>query len=151
MSDQNVNSNRLSLIPATLFPRHSSTAEDRPASGDTDSPALDAVLNALDDDTCRTILAALDEPKSATELSEERNVSSSTVYRKLTLLRESLLVREYTEVRRDGPNATLYERDFTDVSISVSDDEFSLSVSRPQQDTEDRMATFWTAMKEEQQ
>lgn len=151
MSDQNVNSNRLSLIPAELFARSTSAAEDSQPSEDTDGPTLDAVLNALDDDTCRVLLAALDEPKSAAELGEECNVSSSTVYRKLTVLRESLLVREYTEVRRDGPNATLYERDFTDVSISVTDDEFSLSVSRPEHDTEDRMATFWSAMREEPQ
>ncbi|WP_081661628.1 winged helix-turn-helix domain-containing protein [Halopiger djelfimassiliensis] len=122
---------------------------DRWSSEEPNEPALPMVLKSLDDDKCRTILTLLDEPKSASELCEECGLSSSTVYRKLELLRESMLVREYTEVRRDGPNATLYERDFTDISISVTDDEFTIEVSRPKEDPEDRMATFWSAMKEE--
>ncbi|QGN07335.1 ArsR family transcriptional regulator [Halorhabdus sp. CBA1104] len=122
---------------------------DRWSSEELDEPGLPTVLKSLDDDKCRTILTLLAEPKSASELCEECGLSSSTVYRKLDLLRESMLVREYTEVRRDGPNVTLYERDFTDISISVTDDEFTIEVSRPEEDPEDRMATFWSAMKEE--
>ncbi|WP_084157162.1 winged helix-turn-helix domain-containing protein [Haladaptatus cibarius] len=121
----------------------------RLSSEEIDEPALPTVLKSLEDDKCRTILTLLDKPKSASELCEECALSSSSVYRKLDLLRESMLVREYTEVRRDGPNATLYERNFTDISISVTDDEFTIEVSRPKEDPEDRMATFWSAMKEE--
>ncbi|ADQ67170.1 helix-turn-helix transcriptional regulator [Halogeometricum borinquense] len=124
---------------------------DRWSSEEPDDPALPTVLKSLDDDKCRTILTLLDNPKSASELCEECDLPSSTVYRKLELLRESMLVREYTEVRRDGPNATLYERDFTDISISITDDEFTMAVSRPEEDPEDRLATFWSAMKEESQ
>ena len=122
---------------------------ERWSSEELGEPDLPTVLKSLDDDKCRTILTLLTEPKSASELCEECGLSSSTVYRKLDLLRESMLVREYTEVRRDGPNVTLYERDFTDISISVTDDEFTIEVSRPKADPEDRMATFWSAMKEE--
>jgi predicted transcriptional regulator len=122
---------------------------DRFSSDSLEEPVLSTVLQSLDDEKCRTILAQLDEPKAASDLCEECGLSSSTVYRKLELLRESMLVCEYTEVRRDGPNATLYERDFTDISISVSGDEFSIEVSRPEADPADRMATFWSAMKEE--
>ncbi|ELZ00734.1 bacterial regulatory protein, arsr family [Natrialba aegyptia DSM 13077] len=89
------------------------------------------------------------EPKSATELCKDCDLPSSTTYRKLKRLREAALVKEYTEVRRDGPNATLYERDFTDISISIDDDEFTVSVERPKEDAEDRMATFWSEMKKE--
>jgi hypothetical protein len=72
------------------------------------------------------------------------------VYRKLERLRDAALVKEYTEVRRDGPNATLYERDFTDISISINDaEEFTISIERPNEDAEDRMATFWSEMKKE--
>ena len=72
------------------------------------------------------------------------------MYRKLELLRESALVKEYTEVRRDGPNVTLYERDFSEISIGIDDTgEFSMTVTRPETDAEDRLATFWSAMKEE--
>ena len=149
MTEQNVDPNRLSLIPSKNSFRNSSPEMDRWSSEELDEPGLPTVLKSLDDDKCRTILTLLAEPKSASELCEECGLSSSTVYRKLDLLRESMLVREYTEVRRDGPNVTLYERDFTDISISVTDDEFTIEVSRPKEDPEDRMATFWSAMKEE--
>lgn len=149
MTEQNVNPNRLSLIPSKNSFRNSSTEMERWSSEELGEPDLPTVLKSLDDDKCRTILTLLTEPKSASELCEECGLSSSTVYRKLDLLRESMLVREYTEVRRDGPNVTLYERDFTDISISVTDDEFTIEVSRPKEDPEDRMATFWSAMKED--
>jgi DNA-binding transcriptional ArsR family regulator len=149
MSDGNINSNRLSLIP---LPTGStvSTEMARWSSDASDEPALSAVLQSLDDSKCRAILALLSSPKSASELCDECDLPSSTVYRKLELLRESALVREYTEVRRDGPNATLYERDFTDISISIDDsDEFTIDIDRPEEDAEDRLATFWTEMKKE--
>lgn len=149
MTEQNVDSNRLSLIPSDIFLRDSSIEMPRWSSEALDDPALQTVLKTLDDEKCRTILTLLNNPKSAGDLCEECDLSSSTVYRKLELLRESMLVREYTEVRRNGPNATLYERDFTDISISITNDEFALEVSRPEEDAEDRMATFWSAMKEE--
>nr|WP_323174646.1 hypothetical protein [Natrialba sp. PRR66] len=43
----------------------------------------------------------------------------------------------------------MYERDFTDISITIDDDEFTVSVERPKEDAEDRMATFWSEMKKE--
>lgn len=149
MSDH-VGSNRLSLIPSNADTTDGSTGMARWTADDPDDPSLPTVLRSLDDDHCRSILALLDSPKSASELRDECDLSSSTVYRKLELLRESGLVREYTEVRRDGPNVTLYERDFSEITIGVDDDGgFTMSVTRPETNAEDRLATFWSAMKEE--
>ncbi|WP_256687531.1 ArsR/SmtB family transcription factor [Halococcus qingdaonensis] len=149
MSDH-VGSNRLSLIPSNTDTTDGSTAMARLTADDPDDPSLQTVLQSLDDDHCRAILSLLDSPKSASELRDECELSSSTVYRKLELLRESGLVREYTEVRRDGPNVTLYERDFSEITIGVDDDGgFTMSVTRPETNAEDRLATFWSAMKEE--
>ncbi|GAA0472703.1 helix-turn-helix domain-containing protein [Halococcus dombrowskii] len=149
MSDH-VGSNRLSLIPSNTDTTDGSTGMARWTADDPDGPSLPTVLRSLDDDHCRAILSLLDSPKSASELRDECELSSSTVYRKLELLRESGLVREYTEVRRDGPNVTLYERDFSEITIGVDDDGgFTMSVTRPETDAEDRLATFWSAMKEE--
>jgi DNA-binding transcriptional ArsR family regulator len=151
MSDH-LGSNRLSLIPSNTNTdsADSSTEMARWTTDDLDSPSLPTVLRSLDDDHCRAILSLLDSPKSASELCEECGLSSSTVYRKLELLRESGLVREYTEVRRDGPNVTLYERDFSEITIGVDEDgEFTMAIARPETDGEDRLATFWSAMKEE--
>ncbi|ELZ79066.1 winged helix-turn-helix domain-containing protein [Haloferax larsenii] len=115
-----------------------------------DEPPVSTVLQSLEDDKCRVILEALREPKSASELQNSCELPRSTVYRKLERLSDAALVKEYTEIRRDGPNATLYERDFTDISISIDDeDEFEVTINRPTGDAEDRMAAFWSAMKDE--
>jgi len=153
MSEQHGGSNRLSLIPSNTRSTDAATEMTRLSSDEldeSDGPALPPVLESLDDSTCREILSLLDSPQSASELCEECDLSSSTVYRKLELLRESSLVREYTDVRRDGPNVTLYERDFSEISIGIDDTgEFSMTITRPESDPEDRLATFWSAMKEE--
>ena len=151
MSDH-VGSNRLSLIPSNTSADSADGATElaRWTTDDADDASLPTVLRSLDDDHCRAILALLDGPRSASELCEECELSSSTVYRKLELLRESGLVREYTEVRRDGPNVTLYERDFSEITVGVDEEGgFTMTVTRPETDAEDRLATFWSAMKEE--
>ncbi|ELY49323.1 winged helix-turn-helix domain-containing protein [Natronolimnohabitans innermongolicus] len=115
-----------------------------------DEADVSTVLRSLDDDKCRVILQSLHEPKSANTLREECGFPKSTLYRKLELLREANLVKEYTEVRRDGPNVTLYERHFSNISIGIDDsDEFTLDIDRPEESPEDRLATFWSEMKKE--
>lgn len=144
MTERNVEWDRLSLTTSRT------QTTDQVTPGDTDaSPDFPAVLRSLEDEKCRTILAALDGPTAATELCESCEMASSTVYRKLERLGEAKLIREYTEIRRNGPNATLYERDFTRIAIDIDDGEFSLSIDRPETDATDRMATFWSEMKEE--
>ncbi|WP_128477551.1 winged helix-turn-helix domain-containing protein [Halorussus pelagicus] len=148
MAGNYIDPSRLSLVPTrSNSARTAETTAERSGDGD---PPVSTVLQSLEDDKCRELLVALDEPKSANELCEECGLASSTAYRKLDRLREAALVREYTEVRRDGPNATLYERDFTEVAVTIDDDdEFSVSIDRPGDDPEDRMATFWSEMKRE--
>lgn len=152
MADEYGIQNRLSLIPRRSHTPDTATEMAR-NDDDLDEAPVSAVLASLDDEKCRAVLAALREPKSATELQGECDLASSTVYRKLEQLRESALVREYTEVRRDGPNATLYERDFTDISISIDDEEaFRVAIERPDrepEEPEDRLATFWSEMRKE--
>ncbi|UPM44234.1 winged helix-turn-helix domain-containing protein [Halocatena salina] len=145
MTEKNVEWDRLSLIPSQVEMPDTST---RTTTDDAHSD-LPTVLRSLNDEKCRTILLALDGPTSATELCESCEMASSTVYRKLERLGEAKLVREYTEIRRNGPNATLYERAFTRIAIDIDDGTFSLSVDRPETDATDRMATFWSEMKEE--
>ncbi|MFH5798617.1 helix-turn-helix domain-containing protein [Haladaptatus sp. CMAA 1911] len=150
MSEHNVDLSRLLLVPEQTETTEPSTDMNRESSDDRTSPPPSVVLRSLEDDKCRTLLTALHEPTSATALRTECDMPRSTVYRKLERLGEAGLVREYTEVRRDGPNATLYERDFTDISIGIDEnDEFTVSIERPDRDATDRMATFWTEMKKE--
>lgn len=163
---EHVDSDRLALIP---FPSSAATATE-PADPDIDSETsvdISVVLESLADDKCRAILTRLDDPKSANVLREECGFPRSTVYRKLDQLREAELVREYTDVRRDGPNATLYERDFREISIGITErssvnsqttsgeiddtEAFTATITRSPTDTnaEDRMATFFSEMKPE--
>lgn len=115
-----------------------------------DDPELPDVLAALEDDRCREILSVLSVPMAATELSDACDIPRSTVYRKIDRLSSAGLLREYTAIREDGPDATLYERAVTDITVSVdADGEFTVSIDRDEEAPEDRMATFWTEMAKE--
>lgn len=146
MNDWNVNERTLAIISSWGRMTDTSEAVD----GDDAGPALAVVLDALEDDRCREILTALGRPTSANELSDACEIPRSTVYRKIDLLSEAGLVREYTEVRDDGPDATLYERNFAGITITIDEsDEFTLSIERSGKCPDERMATFWTEMKRE--
>ena len=67
-----------------------------------ETPQLQAVLDALDDPACRTIIKELDEPMTANELADETDIPLSTLYRKIDLLTDASLVVETTEIRDDG-------------------------------------------------
>ena len=112
--------------------------------GDGGEPDLGAVLDALEDDDCRTIIEHLEEPMTAAELSDETEIPSSTMYRKLDLLSEAALVEEGTEVRPDGHHASVYVPDFETVEVSL-DDARSLPVDleRPRdRDADDRLSAM---------
>lgn len=122
--------------------------ERDPAQSD-ETPATQDVLSALDDETCRSILAELTEPMSASELSETRDIPQSTLYRKLDMLSQAALVRELIEAGPNGGRITRYERDVTDVTISVDDDDVSVSIDRPTRHADERLARMWAKMGDE--
>jgi DNA-binding transcriptional ArsR family regulator len=112
-------------------------------------PDLDAVLDALDDDDCRTIIQHLDEPMTAAELSDETDIPSSTMYRKLDLLSEAALVDEGTEVRADGHHASVYVTDFEEVRVRLEDDRsLDVAVERPT-DADERLSAMWQEVRRE--
>jgi DNA-binding transcriptional ArsR family regulator len=111
---------------------------------DEDSPAFQAVLDALDDTECRRIIKALGEPMTASEISEECDIPRSTAYRKLELLSEASLVDERVEVRSDGHHTTRYSLDFQVVHVALDDDrDLEIAVERPEQTPEERVAALW--------
>lgn len=113
-------------------------------------PATQDVLSALDDETCRSILSELTEPMTASELGETREIPQSTLYRKLDMLSRAALVREFVEVGPDGGRITRYERDVTDVTVSVEEEgEFSVSIDRPSRRANERLARLWATMGDE--
>lgn len=117
--------------------------------GDT-GPAVVDVLEALDDDACRTILAELSEPMTANDLSDSCDIPKSTLYRKLDLLSRAALVHERIEVGTDGGRTTRYERDVSAVTISIEDDDsFAVSMDRAARSADERLADLWSDMGDE--
>jgi DNA-binding transcriptional ArsR family regulator len=115
-----------------------------------DPPDLQSVLDALDDTACRTIVKHLDEPKTASEISEECDIPMSTTYRKLDLLTEASLLIEGTEIRSDGHHTTRYRVDFEHIEISLTDErKLDATVRRPSRTADERLASMWSEVREE--
>jgi DNA-binding transcriptional ArsR family regulator len=99
-----------------------------PPQPDTDADVQD-VLDALSDADCRRILADLDEPRTATEVSERCDLPRTSTYRKLSALSEAELVDEEVEVRADGNHATRYVRHVSGVLVAYDgESSFSMDV-----------------------
>jgi DNA-binding transcriptional ArsR family regulator len=122
----------------------------RDPAGVEDAPDLQVLLDALDDPDCRAIVTHLDEPMTASEISDEADIPLSTVYRKLDALTEASLLSELTEVRSDGHHTTRYNLDFDEVSLTLTEDnEFDVTVSRPARTAEERLADMWSEVRKE--
>lgn len=76
------------------------------------------IVEVLSDPDARAMYAALEEPKSASDLVEERGLSTSGVYRKLEILNEAGLIRP---VPSRGSAATSYVRAMDCVSITYDE------------------------------
>ncbi|GAA0715536.1 DNA-binding transcriptional ArsR family regulator [Halorubrum trapanicum] len=129
----------------------------RDPSRDPEPPSVDEVLDALADDAARRIVAALTEPKTASELSEECDIPLSTTYRKLEKLTDASLLSESTDIRRDGQHTTRYSVSFDAVTVSIDDGaesdadrrEFDVEFSRPERTRDERLADLWSELREE--
>jgi DNA-binding transcriptional ArsR family regulator len=129
----------------------------RDPSREPEPPSVDEVLDALADDAARRIVAALTEPKTASELSEECDIPLSTTYRKLEKLTDASLLAESTDIRRDGQHTTRYSVSFDAVTVSVDDGdegdadrrEFDVEFSRPERTRDERLADLWSELREE--
>lgn len=114
------------------------------------APDLQDVLDALDDSDCRKIIKELDQPMTASEISEEAGIPLSTAYRKLDLLSEASLLEERTEIRQGGHHTTRYLLAFEAVRIMLDDDhEFEVTISRPARTAEEQLAQLWTEVRRE--
>jgi len=115
-------------------------------------PAVADVLDALADDAAQRIVAALSEPKSASELSEECDIPLSTTYRKLEDLVDASLLSESTDIRRDGQHTTRYSVAFDEVRVSIDGDadrELAVEFERPERTRDERLADLWSELREE--
>ncbi|WP_049982740.1 helix-turn-helix domain-containing protein [Halorubrum sp. BV1] len=101
------------------------------------SPPAEPLLNALGGEANRDILSALDEPMTAAELVDTCDMSTSTTYRKLDMLRRTGLIKEHLVVDSKRGRCSVYERNVERISVSVGDDGgFDVRVERPRGNTD---------------
>jgi DNA-binding transcriptional ArsR family regulator len=118
--------------------------------GTDDTPDLQDVLDALDDEGCRRIIEALGEPKTAKQLSEACDIPLSTTYRKLELLTDAALLEERAVLQPDGHHTTEYDLAFEEVAIQLQDDRtLEVGVSRPAETKDERLETLWAEVSKE--
>ncbi|MFB6135449.1 MAG: helix-turn-helix domain-containing protein [Halobacteriaceae archaeon] len=117
---------------------------------DESAPPLQAVLDALDDPVCRTIIETLETPMTASEISDACDIPLSTTYRKLERLTEASLLDEETEIRADGHHATRYRIAFEAVEFALTESqELEATVSRPPQTADERLEQLWSEVRKE--
>ncbi len=113
-------------------------------------PDLATVAGLLDDEYARAVLAATStQPKSATEIAEECDVSVSTVYRRAQRLQEAGLVTDRDRIRSDGHHDTVYVATLAELSVRLDDGEFDVDVEcrrtadEDREDPADRLTRLW--------
>lgn len=121
----------------------------RDGASSANSPSLQAILDALDDADCRTILRETAQPMTANELSDMCEIPQSTLYRKLELLSHASLLREQDTINPQGGRTTRYERDFDNVMISMNNNKFSVTIDRPSRKADERLTDIWSRMGDE--
>jgi DNA-binding transcriptional ArsR family regulator len=116
----------------------------------TDTPQLQDVLDSLDDPACRAIIEQLEEPMTASELSEACDIPLSTTYRKLELLSNASLLEERIEVRTDNQNTTRYAIAFDEVRIGLDNDRsIEVAIKHRQRTPDQRLSALWSEVSKE--
>ncbi|MFC6906500.1 helix-turn-helix domain-containing protein [Halalkalicoccus tibetensis] len=111
-------------------------------------PGVDTVLKALYDEDCRTIVRHLEEPMTASEISERCDIPLSTTYRKLEALTEATLLEELTEIRSDGRHTARYRLRFEEVLLTLAEErELDMAIVRPSRTTDERLADLWSEVR----
>ena len=118
--------------------------------GGVETPAPQAVFDALEDGDCRRIIEELDQPRTAKELSECCELPLSTTYRKLDILTDASLLSERTVIQSDGHHTTQYEIAFEHVSIELNEDhELAVGIQREPESTDERLESLWAEVRRE--
>lgn len=113
-------------------------------------PELQAVVDALDDPDCRTIIRELEDPMTAQEIADATDIPLSTTYRKLDLLSGASLLEEGTEIRADGHHTTIYGVAFEAVRVALNEQrDFEVSISRPPLSPDEQLTQLWSEVRKE--
>ena len=89
----------------------------------------ESFLEILSDKYCRSILEAIMEtPKSAIEVSHEKIIPLSTVYRRIQQLHDSKMIRTSGVITEEGKRLFLYKSKIKEVNTSFSDGKLDVEV-----------------------
>ena len=89
----------------------------------------ESFLEILSDKYCRSILEAIMEiPKSAIEVSREKIIPLSTVYRRIQQLHDLKMIRTSGVITEEGKRLFLYKSKIKEVSTSFSDGKLDVEV-----------------------
>ena len=84
----------------------------------TDDQRKQVILEILSDKYCKQILHnTLEKPKSAMEISGEKNIPISTVYRRLQTLYDAKLLAISGSINQDGKKYFLYKSKVKSISL----------------------------------
>jgi DNA-binding transcriptional ArsR family regulator len=114
----------------------------------TAEPELETVVELLDDEYAREILAATSaEPLSAEELAERCDASPPTVYRRLDRLREHDLVTAQQQLDPDGHHYDVFGAQLARVTVDLEDGEYRIDIERREADAADRFTELFEGLK----
>lgn len=118
--------------------------------GSESMPSAEEICAALDDPDCREIIRNLEEPLTASELTAQCDIPQSTLYRKLELLTDATLLKESTEIRRDGHHASKYTIAFDEITLVLAEDRsLAVEIERPSRTADERLAELWSEVRKE--
>ena len=109
----------------------------------------DEVFALLDDAYARSLLSATShQPMTAPELSEQCNMSKSTVYRRLNTLEECGLVRATHVPDPDGNHKKRYKSQLDELVVSLDEGEFNVNLQTATQVQEfaDAFTDLWEGL-----
>jgi len=109
-------------------------ASSRPSTADEEP--IGEILSLLADDYVQSILDALRAaPKPATEIADDCEMSTVTVYRRLDRLETVGLVTATTQVAADGNHRATYRARQVSVDVSLTEDGLTGEVTIPADET----------------
>jgi len=89
----------------------------------------ESFLEVLSDKYCRLILESImDTPKSAIEISREKTIPLSTVYRRIQQLHDSKMIRTSGVITDEGKRLFLYKSKIKAVNTSFHDGKIDVDI-----------------------
>lgn len=89
----------------------------------------ESFLEVLSDKYCRSILEAImNTPKSAIEISRDKSIPLSTVYRRIQLLHDSKMIQTSGVITEEGKRLFLYKSKIKEVNTSFRDGKIDVNI-----------------------